>query len=383
MKRKKVGSLIVGVMCAMLLAACNSQAASFNEEGLAKYQEGSYSEAVTCFGKAIAADNQNLEYHVNKGMAYLELGDYDNARSCFDAAIGQNKKYQAAYRGNGIACMETGDYEAAVEAFDAALACKSGRVTDAEFDILLYRGEAQTRMGDYDGAIDTYTVLLETQGELARTYYLRGVAYVKSGNTETGMADMDKAISLGKTDYSMYLNSYYCLADAGQADLGVKYLRDALMIDEKAKPSHKARGTVHFLLEDYSSALTEFEYEKEKADVETLIYMGLCHQSLGDMTGSYEAFSRALAEGGENAEVYYQMGMCMFSTREYESALDYLNKGLELGDSVHKKEMMYTQALCYERLERFPDALKAFEEYAAQYGSDEALDKEIAFLKTR
>jgi len=181
----------------------------------------------------------------------------------------------------------------------------------------------------------------------------------------------------------MYLNCYYCLADADQEDLGVKYLQDALIIDEKANASHKSRGAVNFLLGDYNAALTQFEYEGETTDVETLIYIGLCHQSLGDTTKSYEAFSKALANGGENAEVYYQMGMCMFSTGDYETALSHLQNGLALGGGEHKQEMMYTVGLCYERQLDYKAALKAFEEYVALFGSNEALDKEIAFLRTR
>ena len=63
-----------------------------------------------------------------------------------------------------------------------------------------------------------------------------------------------------------------------------------------------------------------------------------------------------------------------------------MGKGLELtaqGNDAHKSEMMYTQALCYERLLQFNDALKAFEAYAALYGSTAELDKEMAFLRTR
>ena len=383
MRAKKIVCFTAGVIGAFLLAACSSEATRFNEEGLKKYSEGSYAEAVKCFENANAADNQNPEYLVNKGMAYLEMEDYDNAHKCFDGALRLDGKCQAAYRGNGIAYMETGDFESAMNSLDTALACEAGRVSEAEYDILLYRGETQTRMGDYEGAEETYTVLLETQGELAVTYYLRGAARIKGGNAEDGMADMDKAISLNSSDYNMYLNCYYCLADAGREDQGIRYLQNALTIGENTTASHKARGTIHFLLKDYSSALTEFEYEKDKADVETLIYIGLCYQSLGDYTDSYEAFSRALAQGGENAEVYYQMGMCMFSTGDYEAAFDYLTKSLELGSGEHKQEMMYTQALCYERQDKFSEALKAFEAYVALYGSNEELEKELAFLRTR
>ena len=383
MRMKKIGCLALSLLCALSLAACSSAGDEFNVEGLKKYTEGSYTEAVSLFEKAITADNQNEEFYVNKGMAYLELEDYANAHNAFDSALRLDGDCQEAYRGHGIAYMEEGDYEAAMQAFEIALSCQSGRVSEAEYDILLYRGETQTRMGDYDGAKQTYTVLLDTQGEKAVTYYLRGVSRVKGGDTEGGMEDMDKAISLNKNDYDMYLNCYYCLADMDQEDQGIKYLQNALVIDEKANASHKSRGAVNFLLGDYSAALTEFEYEGATADVETLIYIGLCHQSLGDTTKSYEAFSKALAAGGENTEVYYQMGMCMFSTGDYETALEHLQNGLALGGGQHKAEMMYTVGLCHERQLNFKDALKAFEEYVALYGSNEELDKEIAFLRTR
>jgi len=383
MRVKKIGCLALSILCALSLGACSSAGEPFNEEGLKKYAEGAYAEAVGIFDKAIAADNQEEEFLVNKGMAYLELEDYASAHKAFEGALKLEEDCQMAYRGNGIAYMEEGDYESAMKAFELALSCKSGKVSETEYDILRYRGETQTRMGDYEGAVETYSVLLDTQGKKPITYYLRGIAKVKGGEIEDGMEDMNQAIALDKNNYDMYLNCYYCLADADQEDLGVKYLQDALIIDEKANASHKSRGAVNFLLGDYNAALTQFEYEGETTDVETLIYIGLCHQSLGDTTKSYEAFSKALANGGENAEVYYQMGMCMFSTGDYETALSHLQNGLALGGGEHKQEMMYTVGLCYERQLDYKAALKAFEEYVALFGSNEALDKEIAFLRTR
>ena len=383
MRLKKIGCLALSILCALSLGACSSAGDPFNEEGLKKYAEGAYAEAVAIFDKAIAADNQEEEFLVNKGMAYLELEDYVSAHKAFEGALKLEGDCQAAYRGNGIAYMEEGDYESAMKAFELALSCKSGKVSETEYDILLYRGETQTRMGDYTGAVETYSVLLDTQGKKPMTYYLRGIAKVKGGEFEEGMEDMNTAISLDKNNYDMYLNCYYCLADMGQENLGIKYLQDALIIDEKANASHKSRGAVNFLLGDYTAALTQFEYAGETDDVETLIYIGLCHQSLGDTTKSYEAFSKALANGGENAEVYYQMGMCMFSTGDYDKALSHLQNGLALGGGQHKQEMMYTLGLCHERQLDYKAALKAFEDYVALYGSNEELDKEIAFLRTR
>ena len=204
MRVKKIGCLALSILCALSLGACSSAGDPFNEEGLKKYAEGAYAEAVAIFDKAIAADNQEEEFLVNKGMAYLELEDYVSAHKAFEGALKLEGDCQAAYRGNGIAYMEEGDYESAMKAFELALSCKSGKVSETEYDILLYRGETQTRMGDYTGAVETYSVLLDTQGKKPMTYYLRGIAKVKGGEFEEGMEDMNTAISLDKNNYDMY-----------------------------------------------------------------------------------------------------------------------------------------------------------------------------------
>ncbi len=375
-----MAALAAGLLAA---SACSSEAEGYNEAGLTSYNSGDYAAAADSFGRAVVADNQNPDYYVNQGMAYLELEEYDSAQSCFDSALRLDGSCQGAYRGKGIAYMEAERYDEAVDAFNAALACESGRVSDAEYDILLYRGETQMRGGDYAGAIDTYTVLLETKGEESQLYYLRGSANIGAGDIEAGTADMDQAVRLSPGDYSLYLNCYYRLAAAGQTDAGVQYLQNALTIADNTADSHKYRGMIHFLLGDYSAALAEFEYVQDSADVETLIYIGLCYQAQGDGERCADALSRALEQGGENPDVYYQMGMCLFSMEDYEESLDYLTRGLALDGGSYRREMLYMQALCYERLDRFAEALASFESYVALYGSSDELEKEMAFLRTR
>ena len=68
---------------------------------------------------------------------------------------------------------------------------------------------------------------------------------------------------------------------------------------------------------------------------------------------------------------------------DYEESLDYLTRGLALDGGSYRREMLYMQALCYERLDRFAEALASFESYVALYGSSDELEKEMAFLRTR
>lgn len=388
MRIRNLGKVFIAAACLLLFSACSSEGARLNKEGLAYYQEGSYAEAISTFENAIVADTQKPEYQVNKGMAHLELGDYTSAQSCFDSALRLDENDETAYRGKGIAYLEAGAYEDAVTAFNQALNCASGKATSLEYDILFYRGEAQSKAGDYDGAEDTYTVLLETRGTDAETCYLRGTARAAkaaagNGDFQEAIADFDQAVKLAPADYNMYLNIYYCLTEWEANEQAITYLQKALTVSDTSSASHKARGTIHFLLGDYSAALSEFRYEEDKADTEMLICIGLCYQAQGDYDTSYEYFTKALESGGENAEIYYQMGMCMFSMEEYASAVNYFESALQMSDSTYRKEMMYDIGVCYERLYQYTQARAAFQSYADAYGTTAELQKELDFLATR
>ena len=61
----------------------------------------------------------------------------------------------------GIKHMNAGDYTAAVTSFTKALQQAPGRVRELELDISYYKAAAQYKSGDFGGAIDTYTNLID------------------------------------------------------------------------------------------------------------------------------------------------------------------------------------------------------------------------------
>lgn len=387
--RKNNCGLFVVLLCVLLSAAgCSREASRLNKEGLEHYASGDYAGAVSVFEKAIVADNQKPDYQVNKGMAHLELGEYTNAINCFENALRLDSEKETAYRGKGIAYLEAGDYETAIEAFRQALAVGSGKVGPMEYDILFYQGEALVKAGRYSEAIETYRVLKETRGSDADTEYLDGVAKAKEaaaqgGDFSSAIAAFDQALKLDASTYSRYLNVYYCLADCGQAESGKEYLKQALTIKDSSSAAHKSRGTIHFLLEDYSAALSEFQYEGGDADTEILICIGLCYEAIGEYDTSYEYFERVLERGGKTPEILYQMGMCMFSMEQYSKAVEYFSEAMSTEGTANRKEMMYCTAICHERLGQFAEAKAAFESYVTAYGGSPEIEREICFLETR
>ena len=86
----------------------------------------------------------------------------------------EKQENEDAYRQIGINCMEAKDYEGAISAFDSALSQKIGKIGDEEIDICYYKAAAQYANGDTDGAIATYSSILDYDEDNADAFYLRG-----------------------------------------------------------------------------------------------------------------------------------------------------------------------------------------------------------------
>ena len=96
----------------------------------------------------------------------------------FSGCQSENQKNQDAYRKIGINSMAEGDYDKAVKSFQKALDTSLGKIGAEEIDICYYKAAAQFAKKDYDGAIETYTSLIDYDKENANAYYLRGSVYL-------------------------------------------------------------------------------------------------------------------------------------------------------------------------------------------------------------
>ena len=73
------------------------------------------------------------------------------------------------YKTLGIKQLESASYEEAVGSFQKALDQSLGKINAREIDLCYYKALAQFKMGDVDGAIETYTALVDYDEE-SRTY---------------------------------------------------------------------------------------------------------------------------------------------------------------------------------------------------------------------
>ncbi len=136
------------------------------------------------------------------------------------------------------------------------------------------------------------------------------------------------------------------------------------------------RADAEFRLPDYDAAQNTYEIlleaEPENADYKKGI--ALCLVEKGD----YDA---ALAYGVIDGYIYNLKAVEQIRAEEYDAALELIEKGKAAGDSG--QDLAFNEAVAWENKGDFAKALELFEAYAAQYGADDTVERELEFLRSR
>ena len=238
-------------------------------------------------------------------------------------ACGGVTEEMMATRESAIAMMEQGDYEGAVELFNG-LVDEATKVTAFELDILKYRAEAEFLLEDYAAAVHTYRTLMQVDESAVHPeyYYVSAMALAKDGQ----VAEALEVLKAGKAlDKNLSAAGFF---EAMQA-VAEGYKASGLLSDAKA------------------------------------VYQELIDGGFG------------------NSKIYNCLMVMSMDEGDYEVALELAAKGLILTDGLAVQELKFNEAVCYEYLGEFAKALELFRAYAAEYGSDERVAHEIAFLESR
>ena len=147
----------------------------------------------------------------------------------------------------------------------------------------------------------------------------------------------------------------------------------------------------------YEEALEQFQKASESEDKEKAAEgfrgQGIAYYEMEDYTSALDAFQKAVDNGAEQTvQLYNLMGICGMRTGDYEGALESFQAGLALIDAASDeeaadgdmiREMKYNEIICYEQLADWENARQKAEEYLSEYPDDEAVQREMDFLKTR
>jgi len=134
---------------------------AYNNRGIAKYNLGKYTEAITDYDKAIQLDPNFKEAYNNRGISKNNLGKHTEAITDYDKAIQLDPNYKAAYNNRGNVKDDLGKYTEAITDYDKAIQL------DPNFaQAIGSKGCSLVKLGRYGEAVDTINKALKLDNAL-------------------------------------------------------------------------------------------------------------------------------------------------------------------------------------------------------------------------
>lgn len=320
----------------------------------------------------------------DKGMEALMQQDYKSAIASFEQAILAKENLEESYRGAGLAYMGIGDYEAAVNAFDKALSYAGMFPGDLEYDINYYMAIAYYKMDEYDAAISIYDAIIEMRPKDTNAYFLRGSMKLYLQEVDAAVSDFDQAVQLDSKNYSVYLDVYDCLKEHGYDAQAQGYLDQILLADSQGFDEYD-KGRLAYYNGEYQKACNYLEHVRQQgeADEKLIMLLGECYKLQGFYEYAAVVYDAYVSEVPD-PEIYNQMGLCYVEQGNYAAALSAFQGGIAIKENnTCLQTLKLNEIACYEYMYEFDMAAQCMQEYLAVYPSNEALEKEYAFLTTR
>ena len=359
----------------------------YNNKGIEAYNRADYEMANTYFGKAVEYDEKNGEYQMNLGLAKSELKLYDDAMASLNKALEftkRDKDIQRVHRAMGISLMYQGKYDEAIESFNKALDGKESRFSDTEIDILYYKAETEDKAGKYVEAVMTYTKIVE-QEKSADAYMLRGMSYVKVGDSTSAEADLRTAIKKDKKNYEIYMTLYKALMDQNKTEDARAVLEEALKLGGSKGQDLVNQGNIYLKLGEYASAEEKFKKALDKGEVSA--HLGYAELYRTEEKRNYpeaEAhFEAYLAQVTDDAEAYNKYGSFLMDQENYTKAEEIYTRGVALNNRLLDRTISKNQISAAEHAGNWAKALEYMNVYLQKYSDDAEAVREKAFIQTR
>ncbi len=304
-------------------------------------------------------------------------------------SVQENNK--RAYRGMGIAYYLAGNEEEALENFYAAL--QVPLLDEMDGDIRSYLLQVNASLleryrtdGELERARQMCDELLASYGETADIFRMRADLWMEEENYAAALEDFDAAIAAGDSRMSTLLGKMMALKALGRED-EVRLVSSKIAAMEPGNDEEAFAGAL--------AAYSIGDYDTAKPLLERLALSGMLRANyylaqIGIMQKNYPQavrYLRALEDAGaQDAELYYQMAVCLVEEGQYAEAEKYYGKLSELNDQSYARRQEKLYIVLLEKQGRYVQALERMEKYREDYitpqdGEYEEAQKEYEFLK--
>ncbi len=228
------------------------------------------------------------------------------------------------------------------------------------------------------------------QGKAAR-YHTEGLSAYQDGDAAAAESLFAQSLA-EKTDPDVLLDLGTLQLQTEQYEKAQESFTKALSLRPRSGAGWRGLGIAQMYRQDWDACITSFSQaidNPEELDAEQIAQLRYLRGAAFLMTDQDAAakadFDELAAAGALSlaAEGARLLGDRLLAQKQYEEALETYREGLSRAGDQPTRALCLGEAVCLEYLGQFEEALEKFTALAEAFGTDEATDKEIRFLKTR
>lgn len=329
-------SLLVGLFVLTFLTGSGQDYIRWYNEGVNKYKEGKYNEAIGLFSKVVAQRDQiTNKYKVADAYLALSkcrviLGNYHDALKEADAAITLKPKYADGYVQRAKVLEKMGRFAEQISALDSAI-----RYKPMEEGFFIDRSFANEQAGNYEQALIDIKKGEEINPSSHLVYRQKGSALARLNRHEEAIVAYNKAILLNPSEVASLMNRGLSKAELKKYDSAQIDMNKAAEMDTSIKciAYNNIAFFVKFAQEDYEGAI--------------------------------DYFDKAIALMPDKGYAYNNRGYALYKLKKYKEALKDIRRSL---DRDPKNSYAYRNlALVYIDQGKTTDACEALKKAKALY----------------
>lgn len=160
-----------------------------------------------------AVDSYSAEDWAIKGDSLGRLGRYSEAASCYDRALVMDPELEDAWNGKGDALLMTGRYDRALRCYERAL-----EIEPDSAEIWYNQGNALQMLLQFDEALACYDEALRIEPGFAEAWNRKGMTLNRLGRYEEALDCFDEAIVIEPGYSAAWSNKSWALQMLGEDD---------------------------------------------------------------------------------------------------------------------------------------------------------------------
>ncbi len=217
--------------------------------------------------KALALDDALAEAHVSLSACLTNEWDIIGAKREMERAIELNPNYATAHQWYAFSLIRSGLIEEGISEIKKAI-----QLSPLSLRIQVDLGRELYFARQYDNAIRQYKEMLELDQNFPPAHSLLGLVYLKKGDYENAIIELEKGMKLRKASMSRWLGYAYALTgDSIKADSFLKTLI------ERWKEWHDGAVDIALIYSGFGNKEKAFEWLKkayDERDIE-LLYLNV------------------------------------------------------------------------------------------------------------